>query len=150
MFRFLVWVLRSFHWVSGSASGSLWSKPSTVWLFTESTEELHLSLHTKLQGPSIFIDCIGYCCVYALKMFFTDVVAMLGNGSWISKGWGQCTMNISHVTVWSRSLYHPPYEIICCTFQQKKNILSVACVCIYKYIYGLLYMMLLLSEKYNM
>lgn len=31
-------------------------------------------------------------------------------------GWGQCTMNISHVTVWSESLYHPPYEKICCIF----------------------------------
>lgn len=30
-------------------------------------------------------------------------------GKWILdfKGWGQCTMNISHVTVWSKSLYHP-------------------------------------------
>lgn len=38
-----------------------------------------------------------------IKTFFQDV------GKWILdfKGWGQCTMNISHVTVWSKSLYHP-------------------------------------------
>jgi len=60
------------------------------------------------------------------------LLKMMGNGSWILKGRGQCTMNISHVTDWSKSLYHPPYEIICCIFQ--KYFICGVYVCVYIYI----------------
>lgn len=99
-------------------------------------------LHThRAVGCIMFADCIGYCLCIVIK----DVLKMLGNGYWILRD-GVNAQWTYPMSPFGLNPFTIPYEKICCIFQ--KYFICGVCVCVY--IYGLLYMMLLLSEKYNM
>lgn len=74
---------------------------------THSRSHIHTRAHTLwVVGSILSADCIGYCRVslWRSSLRCSDDV---GKRIMDFKGWGQCTMNISHVTIWSESLYHP-------------------------------------------
>lgn len=68
-------------------------------------------LHTtQVEGPIMSKGCIGQCvelrqCSSTCLEIEKRILYFLGGGVC-----DQCTMNISHVTVWSESLYHSPWE----------------------------------------